>query len=198
MDVSKLPKLSDTKSQIPEPATETPVPQAPVSMNYASRPYQPAGVGADIWISLVVGILLCMLGGTFGKFCIAKLTHQPFHSNMFWPDNDPQGRGGQEVDYFDVQGSQAWSDMGIFLFGVILLFEAASKTALVLRPGKPARAVLMLATLLTVLGVLLNLIACFKLYSGGTIPLISGLAVAFGGWILSEEWNTLKRTTPPI
>ena len=155
--------------------------------------YQPPGIGADIWISLVIGILLCYLGGTFGRYAISRITHQPFHTGVNWTSGP---KDGTEVDYFELEGFTAWSDMGVFLFGLILLFEAAAKTVLLLRPGKPARIALMLAILLTVLGVLLNMIACAKLFSAGITPMLSGFAVAFGGWILFDEWNTLKRTRP--
>jgi hypothetical protein len=67
---------------------------------------------------------------------------------------------------------------------------------LLIKPGKAARSALMLAIGLTIAGVGLNIIACAKLFGDGTVPLLSGFAVAFGGWILADEWNTLKRTTP--
>jgi hypothetical protein len=82
--------------------------------------------------------------------------------------------------------------MGIFLFGVVLLVEAAAKTFLVLKPGAFSRGFLMFAILLTFCGVLLNIYACFKLFDFGVTPLLSGLAVAFGGWILFDEWATWK------
>jgi hypothetical protein len=191
MDVSKLPKLSDTKSQTPSAETPgEPVAESrPAPVDYASNPrYQP-GLGADIWISLCIGILLCYLGGTFGRFAMAKISHQPFHTGVNWTSGP---KDGTEVDYFDLEGFTAWSDMGVFLFGLILLFDAGAKAVLVLRPGKPARAALMIAIALTVLGILLNMVACAKLFSVGITPLLSGFAVAFGGWILFDHWGTLK------
>ena len=44
--------------------------------------------------------------------------------------------------------------------------------------------------------VVLNITACVKMFGAGITPLLSGLAVAFGGWILIDEWATLKRMTP--
>jgi succinate-acetate transporter protein len=46
--------------------------------------------------------------------------------------------------------------------------------------------------LLTLATVLLNLFVCYRLMSIQVTPLISGLAVAFGGWILFDEWRMLK------
>jgi hypothetical protein len=190
MDISKLPKLSDSKAQEAPAAPDQPVAPAPVP-----TPQYPAGnIGGDIWISLIVGILLCLLGKTFASFCMAKIMHQPYHTTFFWDSDGPGGKAGEEISYFNLPGFTAWSDMGLFIFGLVLLFEAASKTLLVLRPGKIARAALMFAIILTIAGVGLNLIACVKMLGGSIIPTLSALAVAIGGWILFDEINTLKRT----
>ncbi len=193
MDLSKLPKLSDTqRAEGPVPAETEPqqtgpsLPAAPV--------YRPPGIGADIWISLVIGILLCALGRSFFSFSVAALTHQPYHTGFTWDSDGPKGHAGDEIAYFDLAGETAWSDMGIFLFGLVLLFEAASKTLVMLKPGKPARAALTIAIAFTVIGVLLNVVVCIRLFNSGTVPMLSGFAVAFGGWILIDEWNTLKRS----
>jgi cytochrome c oxidase subunit IV len=190
MDLSKLPKLSDTKSQAP---AENPMPPAPQGINYQPYANRQPSIGGDIWFSVVIGIVLMLLGGTFAKFAIAKMTHHPFHTNYTWPDDDPRGRGGQEVDYFDLQGYTAWTDMGIFLFGVTVVFEAAAKAFIVMKPGAMSRYLLMLAIVLTLLAIILNLIAAMKVYSLDVIPTFSALAIAFGGWILFDEWATLQR-----
>jgi cytochrome c oxidase subunit IV len=193
MDLSKLPKLSNTKSQVPAENPTPPQPAQPEVVNYQPYANRPPSIGGDIWFSVVIGILLMFMGGTFARFAIAKITHRPFHTNYTWPDDDPKGRGGQEVDYFDLQGFTAWSDMGVFLFGVTLIFEAAAKAFIVMNPGAMSRYVLMLAIVLTLLAVILNIIAAMKMYSVDIIPLLSGLAIAFGGWILFDEWATLQR-----
>jgi hypothetical protein len=51
----------------------------------------------------------------------------------------------------------------------------------------------MLAIVLTLLAIILNLIAAMKVYSLDVIPTFSALAIAFGGWILFDEWATLQR-----
>jgi hypothetical protein len=195
MDLSKLPKLSDTKGQTAAENPDAPSPVVPQAAACYPVPPRRPGVGVDIWISLIIGILLLSLGGTFGRFLVAKISHQPFHTGVNWQYTDTP-KDGTEVDYFDLQGYTAWSDMGIFLFGLILLFEACSKTLLVLKPGKISRAVLMLAIVLTALAVVLNIIACAKLMSISITPILSGLAVAFGGWVLFEEYTALRAMTP--
>jgi hypothetical protein len=204
MDLSKLPKLSDTQSQVPPPTAPAPVEALPANVSRTQAhahqqqaiPYRPPGIGGEIWISLIVGLILAYIGGNFAGFAKAKITHQAYHTGFTWDSDGPKGKKDDEIAYFDLPGYQAWSDMGIFLFGLILLFEAAAKTLLVLKPGKLARFVLMFAILLTLVGVLLNLFACMKMLSVQITPLISGLAVAFGGFVLFDEFATLQRTLP--
>ena len=193
MDLSKLPKLSDTKAAGGEPGAAEPVPPA-VAYRQPTTPPPPPGLGADVWISTVLGLLFVFLGMTFARFAVAKLTGQPFHTGVNWTDDAHPP--DTEVAYFDLSGYTAWTDMGIFLFGLTLLFEAASKGAVVLRPGTASRALLGLATLLTLATVALNLWACGLMMRVGIAPLMSGLAVAFGGWVLFDEWQTLRLTTP--
>lgn len=201
MDLSKLPKLSDTKAAEAEltpptdPATAIPVQPLPPTADYR-RPATPPppGLGVDVWISTIMGVLFVFMGMTFARFAMAKLGHQPFHTGVNWTTGPLDG---QEVDYFDLQGHTAWTDMGAFLFGLTLLFEAATKAAVVLMPGKASRALLLFATLLTFGTVALNLVAAGLLMHDGILPLLSGIAVAFGGWILADEWQTLKSTARP-
>ncbi len=200
MDLSKLPKLSSSSGQEPAgnapaeqaaPAAEgTPVlpPAAWRAMDYSGTTGGP-GLGADIWFSVIVGLLLLYMGSSFARFVIAEATHQPFHTQVFWQEGPLVGT---EVAYFDLAGFTAWSDMGIFLFGLVLLFEAGSKTALLLKPGTFSRGLLTMATGLTFLTVALNIFVCMKVMGAGIMPLMSGLAVAFGGWILADEWRMLK------
>jgi hypothetical protein len=201
MDLSKLPKLSDTKAAEsaaappadPMPVATAPPAPAPVYREPAAPP-RPVGVGVDVWISTVIGLLFVFMGLQFARFAMAKVTHRPFHSDPVytWPDDDP--RAGQEVAYFDLQGYVAWTEMCAFLFGLTLLFEAASKAAIAIRPGSVSRAVLVLAIVLTVATVVLNLYACALLMKSQITPLLSGIAVAFGGWVLFDEVNTLQAT----
>ena len=215
MDVSKLPKLSDSRAAAgaaapvvaqgtdgdltATTAAAEATPAAPVPVEATVRYREPTTVtvrppalGADVWISTVLGLLFVFLGMTFAKFVVAKLTHHAFDTGYVWPDDDTSGRAGQPVAYFDLQGYSAWTDMGVFLFGLTLLFEAASKAAVVLRPSTASRGLLGLAILLTLATVALNVVAAGLLLHYGVTPILSGLAVAFGGWILFDEWSTLQ------
>lgn len=196
MDVSKLPRLSDSKAAEPAVASAVTgtVSDAPVPVGYGD-PYtrRPLELGADVWISTVIGLLFVGLGLTFGKYAVSRLAHQPFSTGIEWTDGP---KAGQPVGYFELSGHTAWSDAGAFFFGLTLLAEAATKAAVVLRPGRATRAGLGLAMGLTLVTVLLNLGVCGLMFNAGILPLLSGLAVAFGGWVLFDEWDTLRRTRP--
>jgi hypothetical protein len=200
MDLSKLPKLSNTQNHSPTPDIAPAEPQTAPSPAQATpyQPYRPGerrpGVGVDIWISLVIGLLLLMLGANFGKWAIATIRHQPFPTGFSWEDDTP--KAGQPKEYFDLAGYTALSEMGIFLFGAMLLAEAAAKFLLLVKPGKLAWAFLLFATLLTLVATLLNLYALYKTFMFGQPQIINGLALALGGWILFDEITTLQRTKP--
>jgi hypothetical protein len=203
MDLSKLPKLSDTRAAggpVPgepdRPMDPTPVEPLPAPVAYRHpATVGPPGIGADIWISTIVGLLFLSLGFTFARFLGAKLAGHPFHTNINWQTGPLTG---QEVAYFDLEGYTAWMEMGVFLFGVTLLVEAVSKTAIALRPGIVTRTLLMLAMALTAVTIGLNLYACMLLQKIGLTPIMSGLAVAFGGWVLYDEYQTLKAYRRPV
>ena len=180
MDFSKLPKLSDTPSHTANDAQ-------PV-VDYSPQLHRPGRFSGDIWISLIMGIFFIYLGENFGRFAMATIVHQPFHTNVNWTSGPNEGA---EVPYLELEGFTAWSEMGMFLFGLTLLFEALAKTLIAIRSSNVSRLALMLAILLTLLAVVLNIIVCCKMFSIGITPLISVLAVAFGGWILFDEWATL-------
>jgi hypothetical protein len=195
MDLSKLPKLSDTRTASDatpvEPRPVQPLPDPAENRRPGIPP--PPGIGADVWISTIVGLLFLSMGFTFARFLTAKLGGPPFQTNITWQAGPLTG---QEVAYFDLEGHSAWMEMGEFLFGVTLLVEAASKAAIAIRPGTITRGVLMLAMLLTAVTIGLNLYACVLLRRFGMTPLVNGLAVAFGGWVMYDEFYTLKAYRP--
>jgi hypothetical protein len=191
MDLSKLPKLSNTQGQEAAPTAAPETAQAPPAppIEYRRPSLNDPELGADIWVNAIIGLLLIGMGFTFAKFLIAKMTGQSFHTGVNWTSGP---NAGSEVAYFDLEGFTALTQMGMFLFGVVLLLESAAKAAIVLIPGTVSRALLMLALVLTLATTALNIFVCIKLLGTGTLPLLSGLAVAFGGWILAGEWRMLS------
>lgn len=162
-------------------------------MEMPSRPNQQGTLGADVWVSVIIGLLMIFMGINFGKFLIARVSGQPYHTGVNWTEGPLANSANPEVAYFDLQGFTAWTDMGVFLFGLVLLLEAGARAMMAIRPGGASRLVLMAAIGLTFATVLLNGFVCFRLMSNQITPLISGLAVAFGGWILVDEWRMLRR-----
>jgi hypothetical protein len=191
MDLSKLPKLSDS-SQAPQPAAPAPDPATSESrpVDYGGyRPAAPSGIGADIWFNVIVAIILLFLGRSFFSWSVAKMTGQTFHTNVNWTEGP---NAGSEVAYFDLQGFTAWTDAGMFLFGLAVLFEAMVVSIAQLKPSGPARALVYFALLLTVLCTAINLFVSIKLMSTGILPLMSGLAVAFGGYMIVSIRGVLQ------
>jgi hypothetical protein len=207
MDLSKLPRLSETDKQTPPPppsdASMPSARSAPVqadSIGYATpSPLPGGGISGQVWLSGIIGLLLVMFGWNFARFSIAKLTGQTFHTGVNWTSGE---KAGQEVDYFDLQGYTAYTDAGIFLFGLAMVLEAVLLATV--RNNTPAsRAIVGFTLLVTVLATALNILVVGLLLKTGILPLMSGLAVAYGGYMAAYEWQMLKdllasaRVQPP-
>src|SRR3954467_10313784 len=105
MDLSKLPKLSET----PKPPPQEPTPARPAD----PPPPEPTSVGLEAWISIAVGAFLLLIYPRFLQW----LSHRLFgtHFNPF-VDN-----AGNIVPYSQVP--EFWGDLGPVLFGVVLILE---------------------------------------------------------------------------
>jgi hypothetical protein len=184
MDMSKLPKLSNTPAP-PPPTEEDPAPaKAAPKVAYPDDPIPFSGM---IWFNACVALLLIFMGRSFPSYVIAKATGQPFHTGVNWTSGD---KAGTEVDYFDLQGHTALSDSGIFFFGVVILAEAA--VLLLLSKGRATRGLLRITFLLTVVVTAWNLFVMIKLFQFGVLPVLTLLAVAYAGYIASEQRQMLK------
>src|SRR5688500_688551 len=116
MDMSKLPKLSQTPPAPPatdaqQPgATDTGVPPAVwcrschapnapgtkfcgecgARLESQALDYRPAdvraGTGAEVWVSAILGIIMMLVGRNFGAFLLARITGQPFHTGVEWSE----------------------------------------------------------------------------------------------------------------
>jgi hypothetical protein len=171
MDLSKLPKLSQTDA--PPPA-DAPPPQQPLPV----APMSP-GVGADVWFNTIVGLLVLYLGQAFINYLYCRMTGRTFDSGFTWPD-------GSDVPYFQVEGFKAISDGAVALFGIVVLIEAATKAWLGIA-GRVPRAMAWFAVAVAVVGTVANLIVVGKLLAGGFgLGIISALAVAYGGYIIFD------------
>jgi len=206
MDLSKLPKLSQT-SEAEKQRTSPPQPDPMAD----AQPRPPIGqpipptyadpiIGAEVWISAVLGLLFTYLGTTFARYLFAVLRAQPFHTGVDWTDGP---KAGQEVAYFELQGYTALTDASLFLFGLALLADAAM---LLIASGSLARRtwLVWLGFGLTLLALAFNLITCVMTLSAGIFPLFSFVAIAIGGYMAAYQWRLVSApkqqhpTTPAV
>ncbi len=117
MDLSKLPKLSDS-SQAPQPAAPAPDPAASESrpVDYGGyRPAAPSGIGADIWFISHCrrSSLLLFWAEAFSPGRIAANDLVPtFRTRTFswtFKDRTPAAKSR----YFDPQGFTVFTDAGM-------------------------------------------------------------------------------------
>jgi hypothetical protein len=178
MDLSKLPKLSSTP-----PPPENSVEGATASPAGDQRlPSTPAAgssnIGPEFWFNAVVGLLLLFLGRRFAAYLLATVLGRPFHTGYV----DDQGA---EVSYADLVPHVMLTDGGIFLFGLVVLLEAGLKAFVGTGLRVPV-AVAWSILVLAVVSTLFNLYVCYRFISEGSTPIMSGLAVAFGGFIIAD------------
>jgi len=180
MDVSKLPKLS--QSDAPPPTPVEPEGQRPIQ-------FAPPNRVAEAWISIAVGIILLLVTPhTLGYFS-SKVFHTPFA-----PYADPTRPyparcdfilydDGTKIFYRDTR--DFWNDLVITAFAMVLIVDGI----LMVRARRPT--VVLAALILTVLATLGNLIYLVATFSNG-LPIISALAVVFGVYIAISQWSVFR------
>jgi hypothetical protein len=242
MDVSKLPRLSQTTA--PPPADPSPNPSAtvgagfpvvpvassvqqlfcnncgaanapnsrfcggcgselaPTATRYAAAPIEGPGIGAEVWLSAIIGIVLMLFGLTFAKWALTTAFGGTYSTGLVWlapiegqPNQHPEGA---PITYWELNdGVTALQDMAIFLFGLAMVLEAAV-LAVIHSRVRSKRPLLVVAILVTLMATALNLVVAGKLIALNVIPLLSLLAVGFGGYIAAYEWRLYRYfQTPP-
>ncbi len=201
VDISKLPKLSKAPADQAEaePAVADPPPQQPSGAGTpppSRRPtpdYRQAtddidALPAVMWFNVIVGIIFLLMGQRFGGYALAKLSHQPYHTKVNWMAGP---KAGQEVEYFELEGKPALDESAKFLFGLAVLADTALCFAIFRRSR--LRVILVgTAFAITALATGYNLYVAGVLQSMGVLPLISLLAVAFGGYMAFQQWTIIK------
>jgi hypothetical protein len=167
---------------------------APAGVDYTAPQLQAdaapgAGVGMEVWISAIIGLVLVLVGRSFGAYLFATLTGQPFHTHVTWMEGPKEG---QEVAYWELQGFTALSDSAIFLFGLTMILEAVV-LALMNTRFKAKAQLVTVALLFTVLVTAYNAVVALRIMTTGLLPLTSLLAIAFGGYIAVFEWRLLQQ-----
>jgi hypothetical protein len=173
MDLSKLPKLSDT------PKRETDATSAPTVARQSPMPAAPAA-GPEVWISIAVGVITLLIYPRFLQWSFSRLFSTPFNEFM------KSDGSGMVVPYTQVP--EFWSDLGITLFGIVLILEGI---ALVFARHT---FVVWIAFVLTLGMVGYNLAYVVLSYSTYGLALVSAFAVAFGVYIAAYQWRLLSRS----
>jgi hypothetical protein len=205
MDVSKLPRLSDTQAQVRDeqaraqaragPQEPTPAPSGAETIPYApvaTRRVE-VGTGAEVWLAAIIGLVFLLIGKNFAAYLLAKMSGQVYHTNVIW-QTGPQA--GQEVAYPDLQGFVMLTDASMFLLGLALLFEAAVMAVVGTR-FRYQHALVTVALAVALAATLFNLWVVVRLFAAGLMPLMSLLAAAFGGYIASYLWK-LRQVTAEV
>lgn len=182
MDISKLPKLSQSPPPPPQaseqPENQDGAPRRAEAIDYDTgrRGQEPISL-AEIWISLAVGAILLFMFPTMLKYVSSRL-----FGTAFVPFQMPDGT---VVPYPRVY-PQFWSDLCITLFALVLILEAITLAFVRNRP------LVLIAFATTVVATALNLWFVLATFAKYGAPLVSLLAVAFGVYIAIYQWRLLK------
>ncbi|HEY8665927.1 MAG TPA: zinc ribbon domain-containing protein [Tepidisphaeraceae bacterium] len=201
MDLSKLPKLSNTQKTLNPPAgesTNTPAAAGQTggafchqcgsalrsgarfcdscgAQTAAASPAANAAYGIEAWLGLIVGIFLLFMNPRFLQWVSSRLFHT--HFNEFTLDD-------VVVAYQNVPAF--WEDLGPTLFGLLLVIEGLVLGLLRKRP------LVILCFVLTILVAGYNLIYVVTTFQSRGFAPISFLAAAFGIMIAIYQWNLLQ------
>src|SRR5438874_1852693 len=111
MDLSKLPKLSQT----PEPPPQENAPSSNQQVPDYGRMDSSEFVGAEVWLSAIIGLVFLLLGRRFGMYLLSLIAHRDFHTNVNWLSG---AKAGQEVAYRELEGFVCYNESAMFLFGL--------------------------------------------------------------------------------
>ena len=138
-------------------------------------------------VSALLGLFALMMGKNFARYVFATLTGKDFHTGVNWTAGP---LNGQEVKYFELQGYTAWSDMGLFLIGLVAVLDGLLLLNAMRSPTpRPVSSIMFFA--LVVVG-LLNLLAMLIMMSAGIVPLLTLIAVIFAAYSARTRWLMMK------
>ncbi len=125
MDLSKLPKMGNSP---PPPQNRdlhpdhSPVSHSiPPAAEFSQRPPDREVRGPESFIAIAIGIIFMLIGMRFAKWAIATLSGRTFDTGIIWSSGSPNA--GQPVAYWDLQGYVAFTETGVFLFGLAMVVE---------------------------------------------------------------------------
>jgi hypothetical protein len=179
MDLSKLPKLSNTTGSQPPPATADAPEPSPQAQPAASQPQElpvPAIGLAEAWISIGLGILIL--------FIFPNTLHYIFSSTQFQQENTFTDKQGNAISYG--QSIFFWTDLGITVFAAALIVEGII-LAFARKMGP-----LYIAFVLTSLAAFFNIYVIFKSRSEIDFPLFCGVAVVILGYMALTQLRLIQ------
>jgi hypothetical protein len=173
MDLSKLPKLSNTGSEQSPPPSAPPEENRPNPVLAYGRAEHPLPGVAEAWISIAIGIILLFL---------FPHTIQYIHSPSVFEQNNPvTDANGNSVPY--VNSIFFLPDLGVTVFAGVLLLEGI---ILVIARKRPVVLVVMVCT---ALAAIFNLIVVVMAYKTNGFQIVCALAAAIGGYMAMIQWQ---------
>ena len=192
MDLSKLPRMSQTPA--PPPAATV---NAPESANSAPTPVSTGNppIAAEVWISVVMGIVLLLIWPNTLLYTSHQLLHTRFapyptldaeHNQVFDVNKRPimsesvTLTDGSTIPYRQTTPAfdpNYWSDLAVTLFAAALIVEGF---ALVLS-RRPI--VVLFALVVTLSATIFNLGYFFATFREYGMPMVSLVAIILGGYM---------------
>lgn len=210
MDYSKLKPMSQTPPPPPPgnaggQAGSSVGPSAGPSVDPSFDPSRPSGVSptqvgyvspradwgdtstVSIWISLVVGVICVLMGLRFIRWAIITATGGTFSTGVNWVAGP---KAGEAVDYWQLDGFAAHTELGFFAMGGVLLLDALLMMSA--RRGRSPGMLLGVAIMCTGACLLYNLGLAIYLITLGVTPLWSLVVVLIAGIVLFTHMETLR------
>jgi hypothetical protein len=177
MDLSKLPKLSNTTGTQPAPTSgETPEPQ-PQPVSYLPQQLPAPAIGlAEAWISIGLGILIL--------FIFPNTIHYIFSPTQFNQESTFTDKQGNTIPY--LQSIFFWTDLGVTVFALALIFEGII-LAFARKIGP-----LYLAFVLTSLAAFFNIFVIFRSRSEIDFPIFCGVGVVILGYMALTQLRLIQ------
>lgn len=176
MDLSKLPKLSGDRPEVPPPPASG-LENAP----YQVIPYEPKREAnpAEAWLSIAIGLIMLLLSPRIFQYLISPSTFA-----QKWTFNDGKGNllAYTQTVYF-------WGDVCLTLFALSLIFEGVVL-------GFTRRQIWLIASILfTAMATLMNGgYVGYMMFAGYGLQMFSALAVAFGVYAVIVLWQRYQQT----
>ncbi len=192
MDMSKLPRMSQTPPPPPPEPSDAAAPEdegratrgvapAPQSAYRQEQGYatEPPPSLAEAWISIAIGLILLFIFPNFWQWLISKVSS---YKPPFLPITDINT--GAEIPY--TQSIFFFGHLCVFAFALVLIIDG-----LILFTRRPA--LLMFAFVFTVISTAMNFFhVANETMQGRGFPLVSALAFAFGVYIAIFRWKLLQ------